>query len=491
VASSLYTISAFGGLNLTTDPIEVGAAGATNMLDVDLADPGQIMTRAGYAKFTAATAAGTLSSLASVVYPATGSPRLLAWGGGTYYALDNTGTVLSSTAPASSTLAPAWSPGFWTFATYNGLAGRIVKLVSSTWTTLNISASVAVADDWSAIGSTPYSDRLILAGGSTAPDRVVFSDPGAGSWTTNNYVDLPNDTNAPTMAVAVYRDTSIVFKTDKYAVFGAESVDGTGNPVFNYRMVSTGIGPAARFGTATAPEGVYFIGRDGIYITAGDAPVRISEPIDAMFRGDAAATALGLDIAQPYLTQAQAAYYRGRLYVAVTTGASTTNNRLLVYDPKTRYWVVWSLPAASLCPHRVTAAGDEEMFFGYTSGSNDVGRHFRSYTTDAGVGIAWSHRTGRYEAGGGNEAVIPESSLVGSGTVTLAIASDLSDAGTFSAASASATLGTAPAVAEGWPSPIDTQGTYFQATLSGTGPAVVSEVRHHVSFVRKGASSAR
>jgi hypothetical protein len=417
------------------------------------------------------------------VYPGTVlTPYLLGWGGGTYYAFDSSGAVAASHAPASSTVAPMWSPGFWSFATYNGSAGRIIKLVSTTWSTLNISASVNTSDVWSVIGATPYSDRLILAGGTTLPDRVVFSDPGAGAWTANSYSDLPNDDGALTTGCATYRDGAIVFKENKFYVFGAESTDGSGNPQFNYRVIATGIGLVGRFASATAPEGIYFVGKDGVYLTRGDAPVKVSGALDPMFKGDSTANALGLDIAQAYISQATAAYYRERLYIAITTGASTTNNRMLVFDPKTSAWTVWSIAAASLAPHRTTVGADEQMFFGYTSGSNDIGRHFRSLTTDAGAAIPWSYKSGAYLlTKPGLSAIAPDHSVTGTGTVTLRL-----DTETYTNQSATATLGVSPTDAEGFASPLDNEGKFWQYTLSGSGVATVSRVTHYVSSVKPG-----
>jgi hypothetical protein len=98
-----------------------------------------------------------------------------------------------------------------------------------------------------------------------------------------------------------------------------------------------------------------------------------------------------------------------------------------------------------------------------------------------GTAIAWSYASGKYPLSSdpGRVATTRESSLVGTGTVTLRLDSDL-----YSNQSASATLGTAPTPAEGWPQPLDQEGVWLQHTLSGTGAALVSRLTHHVSFVK-------
>lgn len=480
MATSPFTVEQFGPLNLIADPQEIGAGGAVDMLDADLDTLGRLRTRDGFDLFTSSALGGDVMSMAPF-YTTGGTKQLVAWtSNGTYYGLNTSGASVASSSPASSTVAPMWiTGGSIAVGTLDGsAAGHVMTWNGSAWTNLDLSSFVDTADKWKVIGLTPVDGRIVLSGGPTKPDRVVFSDPGGSTFTDSSWVEFSAGDGDATAGIATFRDKVIVFKGKKFAVFTGTSVDADGLPIFNYYMVNTGVGLAARFGVATAPEGVYFMGRDGIYITAGDAPVKISQAIEPLFRGNIPASYGGSAISQQHIGNTWMAMYRERLYVAVTTGAATTNNRLLVYDPKTRHWVVWSITAASLAPFRV--GDDEELMFGYATGTNDVGRMFRSFTTDDGATITWSYTSGAYDLSGKNQvSVTLESALWGSGTVTLQVANDHGAADTGSAV----TLGVSPAIVQGWQQ-IDREGTYWQHKLSGSGPATVNRLAHYISFIK-------
>lgn len=485
-----YTIDRFDGLRLLADPTEVGPNAAVDMLNVDLDRDGRVRCRDGYAKFTSSALAGDVMSMAALY----GSfYTLLVWAGGTCYAIGPAGSSLGSIVLGSAVPA-MWVPRYPISLGTTDTAGHVVTYNDpiATWANVDVAALGAVSDTWSAIGYTPTSDRLVLTGGQTNPDRVTFSDPGGNTFTATSWVEFSKWDADATVATANYRDRMIVFKGRKFAVFTPESTARDGTPVFNYYMVDTGIGLVSRFGVAKAREGVYFVGRDGIYITAGDAPVKISGALDPLFRGTVTAPYAGSAISQQYLSLSWLAMYRERLYFSVATGASTVNNRVFVYDPQTQQWSVWDIPMASMTSFMIGTPGyDDELVFGYATGTNDIGRHFRTQTTDAGSGIAWNYTSGLYAPSGdrGRVAISLESQLIGSGTVTMQVATTGgggSSNGAFDTGSA-VTLGTAPAIAEGWQQ-IDREGALWQHKLSGTGAATVSGLSHYLSFVKSSGS---
>ncbi len=485
--STPYVVDQFGGLRLDVDPTEIGATAAADMLDADLDRLGRVRCRDGFAKFTTSALTGDVMSIAA--QPSNG--RLLSWGGGTFYAIDYTGASSSSLVLGSST-PPMWLVKAPVSLATCDTAGHIISYnsASDTWANVDVAALGAVSDTWSAVGITSASDRTIFAGGVTNPDRVTFSNPGGAAWTANNWVEFSKWDSDATVSIANFRDLTLVFKGKKFAVFTGESTAGDGTPVFNYRMVDTGVGCVARLGVARAPEGVYFVGKNGVYLTAGDAPLKVSGALDPLFRGTVTAPYAGSAISQQYLNLAWLAYYRERLYFAVATGASTVNDRLFVLDPKTGQWTVWSIGAGCLAVHKIGNPGiDEELAFGYATGTNDIGRHFRTQTTDAGSGIAWSYTSGLYAPSPGQVVIAQESQAVGSGTVSLEMATSGgggSSAGAFDTAG-SMTLGTSPAMSEGWRQR-DFEGALWQHRLSGTGPAVVARLEHMIQFIKPAGS---
>jgi hypothetical protein len=86
-------------------------------------------------------------------------------------------------------------------------------------------------------------------------------------------------------------------------------------------------------------------------------------------------------------------------------------------------------------------------------------------------------------------AISLESQLIGSGTTTLKVATTggaSSSSGALDTGSA-VTLGTAPAIAEGWQQ-IDREGALWQHQVSGSGVAVVAGLTHFLSFVKPSGS---
>lgn len=58
----------------------------------------------------------------------------------------------------------------------------------------------------------------------------------------NNYVDLTPGDGEPIMGMIAWRGYLFVFKQSKFFRFSSTTTDSTGNPVFNYDTVDTGIG---------------------------------------------------------------------------------------------------------------------------------------------------------------------------------------------------------------------------------------------------------
>jgi hypothetical protein len=102
-----------------------------------------------------------------------------------------------------------------------------------------------------------------------------------------------------------------------------------------------------------ARDGVYFLSRKGVYRTQGQEPQLLSDLIDPIFQTNLPlpifyANQGGVAINPQYLTNCAMTWHDERIYLAFTGTASTTNNRLLVYDPRYEWWSIWDIPAAAL-----------------------------------------------------------------------------------------------------------------------------------------------
>jgi hypothetical protein len=475
LALTPVTVERFGGLNLRDDPFEIGASGAVATSDVALDQPGRVRTRDGYTAFaTTSTAPAALHIYNDL-------------DGFNQHIISSSSTKLEvfqqvdGSAVASGTVTPGVGPHAMT--TYGSPAlGSVVYATQQQETAVGIRKWSGSA--WSVVaGTTAYvgrgiaftraSNRLVI-GGTNGGSRVVFSDAGAPeAFTSTSFVDLtPNDGQHINQLVA-WQDYIFAFKTSKFFVFTGESTASTGTPIFNYRAVS-GVGPVQGVGAvAVAPHGVYFIAQDGLYLTTGGPPARVDGPLAPLFATGSQALS--------FSTNSYIEWHRNRLIVVL--GSSPT---VYVYYPTTDAWAQWSMMSGKagggFRGYELADAQIPATSLLFVNGTNSaIYRMAPDQTTDNGNAIAWSYQSGKYPLTGdvGRVAIAPESSVVGSGTVTLALLSDL-----YASQSASVTLGTAPAVAEGWPSPIDQEGRWLQFTLSGTGAASVSELKHYVSYAK-------
>jgi hypothetical protein len=274
---------------------------------------------------------------------------------------------------------------------------------------------------------------------------------------------------APTMLFA--------FKQTSFAVFYGNSTDSSGNPVFNYRTVE-GAGCLSFGGACAGPDGVYFIGEDGIYRTTGGVAVSVSDRVEPLLRNGADLTLFaGTQSARSVRVNqiAVPASLYGRLYfpLRATAGGAIT----LVYDPQTGQWGYWLFneitPYFATAPHVTASVPDQLLWPG--TGSKHIFSQVQSSgggglvsTTDDGTAIVSRYRTGFMDLGAPEqEKWIRQMMLTGTGTVNVKTA--VNDATTLSSAT-SVAMGTSPAVGTGrWSA--GTRGRDISVDISATSGA--------------------
>lgn len=440
----------FGGLDLRQDPQENG--GAIDLLNVDFDKPGTMRSRDNYSTFTTVAAAARYDSLFGYVDQG-GGRYLLAGRGTTVQAIDSTGAVATSVAGKTT------SPHY--FCRWLDSSSDVVFCANGNDTVFAFNPTVPNFFVPAYTGTTPTGrfvaiqpkeNRLVVAAQSTNKYRVLFSDAGTPtSFSANNYVDLLGD-GEEINGIVAWRDFLFVFKKSRYFVFFGNSTDSSGNPVFNYRAVETGVGLVAPRAVAATADGVYFLGRRGVYRTTGGDPELLSGAIEPYFRNEGAPRHFASQVADLEYMDVAAAMcaHRDRIYLSLPTQASVSNDSTLVYDTRARWWSLWDLGAAALVPWRSTL-GREEIHFAYSAINavitNHIGRMTYTATTDAGVAMASRYRTGFWNPGQpGAESWVRECLIDGTGTVTVKTA--VNDAATLGSGQA-VTLGTSPAVAQG------------------------------------------
>lgn len=346
-------IERFPGLDLLQDPGD--SRGALVASNVDL-DDGTVRTRDGFSRYFTGTANEIVRFLHNRSdYSLTAAGHYIAGltnGANSKFTAGTNVTRTSIThanlaSPSRATAATIGTPtATYTYVTDTAGGGPIRRWDGTTWT-----SPAGMPANTTLLSYT--SDSRLVACDTIA--KVSFSDAGAPeTFGANNYVNLTPGDGALITGVGVFDNKLFVFKTDKFFVFYGNTIDGAGQPIFNYRTVDTGVGlnymgpgisgvyPGG--GITSGPDALYFAGGDGIYQTTGGPPERISRPIDPFFKG-VATSRVGPYWPYGVLNYVQdMAIFRDKLYVQHTyniPGSGTLHFGMLVYDLATRTWSAW------------------------------------------------------------------------------------------------------------------------------------------------------
>lgn len=420
-------------MNLVDKTDAVDPTEAIDLLNTDFTDRGAVFQRFGFDNWTTSALTNKVESL-EPYYTSAGTKHLIAGCGTRLEALTAAGATTSLTGLTAGLI--------WDFARYGTPGNEYMYAGNGTDSIKRWSGSA-----WSSPASVPdaqclavqASDNRLVAGGFTSgnttggptggastssPSHVYFSDPGTGeTWTTNNFVQLTPGDGESIMAVVAWREFIFVFKESRFFVFYGNSVDGSGNPIFNYRTVDAGVGALGPRAVVAGRDGVYFVSRRGVYRTNGQEPQKLSDAIDPFFDLSQTTsdfylggTQLGSQVANVCI-----GYHNERVYVGATTNG-TTNNRTLVYDPEHGWWSLWDIPASCFASFRVSS--DPELVFGYATGSKYVGRQNATYTNDDGTAITSRWRSGWFDFGVPDQKRVRGQKVWGTGSCFLAVSTD-------------------------------------------------------------------
>lgn len=418
-----------GGLNLRDSPDVVSEAEAIDLLNVTFTKQGTVEQRDGYARRTALP----LTNDADSIFPfySSSDKILLIGNGGRVDAVTANGIVSTSTDD------PTTGPHF--FARFGGETREAVYLANGADQIRRYdtaSGFTSPAGLSSIVGHyltiTPTSNRLVSARGNGSvagnnPSTVGFSEPGdPETWLPNNYIDLDPGDGESIMGVCSWGDLTFIFKETKFWVHYSETVDTTGEPVFNVRKVDTGIGLVASKALTVGRDGVYFLAREGVYRTTGQGVELLSDKIDKFFVGDPEIYFEGRPLNHTYIAGSAGTWFEERFYLSVPTTNGANNDHLLVFDPLHGWWTLYDIPAQALCPFRI--GSDTELVF--VNGPH-LYRHAPDFANDAmepdgtgGVALDARWRSGWIDYGTMDVKTIRESILTGSGQLDLSLYKD-------------------------------------------------------------------
>lgn len=278
------------------------------------------------------------------------------------------------------------------------------------------------------------------AGAGGSPAHVFFSDPGQPeSFESTAFVQLNPGDGQQIMGVATWGRQVFVFKETYCFVFYGISSDEEGKPIFNFRTVDLGTRALAQRGAGppnvvAGREGVYFLARDGVWVTTGGMPTRVSGAIDLSEDRRASRTSLG-GMAYPTWQQAKGlAYVNGCLYVGFPEEAGEgliPIERLLKIYVATGKATYWQTAAMGFTVWSATWGGVPRLFFS-GAGEANKGIYFFDPESDFDVTVEMNpyYESGVDDLGNADEKTLTNTKAWGSGTVQIAVASDYGSFGT-------------------------------------------------------------
>jgi hypothetical protein len=474
-----YTVERFGALNLVDDPLEVGATGATEVVNVDFDRQGRVRTRDGYLNVVVLTGTSA-DGLATFENSAGLKQFVVAYqNGGTkkYEAYSSTGgAAIVSAAPTNTRLN-------WTrFGTLVNEYLYIGNGLDTVWRWDGAAFTQPAGMPTALYLAVDANSNRLVAAHTDNGSKVQFSDPGAPeTFGADNYVVLTPGDGTKIGGLASWQDYVFAFKQRRFFVFTGESVDADGGPIFNYRTIDG-------YGTIVTPitgdEGVYFFDGRTVWLTTGDVPVRVSRNIEPFIRGLVAMDSafVGYTIDQTLLLSAQLSYANGRLYLSLLTTSSSVPCTL-VYDPKIDAWTFYTTRLRWASPLR-TASTDLQSVF-WLSDDLIVNKFSSNSTADHTTVFNWQYTSGHYDMGyPGQTKVTRESRLWGytqGVTATLKMSAD----GTYDTGSALTLGGGTDSPGNAWQQ-IDREATLFRHRLQGgaDGRVVINRLVHYLSFVK-------
>lgn len=456
------TFDRFHGLDLASDPIEVGGDTAIDLLNVEFTNLGRVGTRRGSSQFVSsvgkhwALLVPTPSYLVALSYsvPTT-----------SFNYIDNLGNVTGLGTKAS------WAPnGYasigtpvasYTFlAGVSGVGGGVLRrfnnitpgVVDSVGFPLYVAAwqNRLVQANYASAASTP-------TGANGSNSTVFFSDPGAPeTYGATAFENLsPGDGEEIKGAVQWHDELYIVKQTAMY-VFYSISPDADGLPEFNWRRVDLGFHAES---AVAGKDGVYIAGEEGVFVTSGDRPVELTSNLRPLFDRTFAPTI---------------SYADNRLYIE-----GVPSYPWIVLDTDRNEWTIWDLGATATGPVAWDAFGITKTY--YITSDEVISVLDPALTLDNGSAIAWYWQSGWFNGARPlHKKFTRWTRLWGSGTPTVAVYSDLV---TADANAAAIPLGVAPAIAEGYHK-VAYGGIYLAHKLSGSTPAAISQITHDVAGMR-------
>lgn len=290
-------------------------------------------------------------------------------------------------------------------------------------------------------------------GAASSASHLWISRPlSAEEWEERSYIQFSPGDGEEIQGIAVFGGQVFVFKETKFfVVYGVSAIEETGQPEYHFREVSLGEGSRIKVSSSSllkessdqicvaSPTGVYFCTTDGIYVTTGGVPSKISQTLKPLeetipFEGPM----------QEFLNGSNEAF-RWPATGIISLGTAILVKRyefIFKWDTNTQDWTCWKMPSVSAAIWTgLTGGGAEGVLSlpGTAEDSNAVGTRTWSNVNNvkvedgscASVELNFVNPQSHYLKATNFGFVIPEGSTVRGVTVevrrraSLAVVSDI------------------------------------------------------------------
>lgn len=493
----------FGGLVLDQALDEIGSGSAADLLDVDWSgSTGVVRSREGAARFTAVSAPLNYEAIF-----AHSDTRLIAQRGAVLAAISqSTKEELPDTIAISAGTHIAFARLGAPAASYTYIADSINSLRRFDGT--DFTEPTAVVDG---VPGLKMPVGVFVANWSDGGNRLVVASTGgefggpnmAASSTSHVWFTVPGNPEAfestafeevtpgdgeEIVGCCVWGGEVFVFKETKLFVFYGISADLEGKPIFNYRTVDLGTrilppGASAERGSGeyvvAGTEGVYFVSNDGLWVTTGGEPSKLSEELSPLadsrpLVGPAAATFGDLR----WTDMLGICYFDDAVYVGLGVDPI---ERLLRLDMHTLQWTVWSaaLNAMAVWNEEVATHRSRIFFSASAVGLKDIYSYTPATDADPTVAMDPHWQSGFYDIEEADEKTFVHLKAWGTGEVELEVAEDFGAVG----AASTLPLGVAPAIAQKQAQK-GQSATLFSHRISGEAPWSVYRIDRYLRETR-------
>lgn len=228
------------------------------------------------------------------------------------------------------------------------------------------------------------------------PDFVYYSDvidPTTFDM-TNNVIKVYSGDGTEVMAMRPFLESSLlIFKEDSIHEL---LVQGDTASYWNLRPVDLEHGCIAYNCTASWGSSIFYLSRDGVRVIQANAAAP-ELPLSWDIKGTW--DTINFD----YISRAKMVVHNNKLYVAVPTGSTAYNDKVLVYDLTVKGWSVytgWNVGCFGIHVEKVLAAtADEEEILMYGDVVN--GKVYKCYKStafnDLTTAIAYQEDTKRFD----------------------------------------------------------------------------------------------